>query len=100
MVQLLLPLFPADATMISSHLGVQLKGDTVFYFNGPMPVFQHSKDDYESFRLFTSQCIVNGNCSQMEIVRCFGVSKISVKRWVKKFHENNRLEVYFTKKKR
>ncbi|NCU31566.1 MAG: helix-turn-helix domain-containing protein [Candidatus Moranbacteria bacterium] len=29
--------------------------------------------------------VVNGNATQTEIVRAFGVSSISVKRWVKKY---------------
>ena len=99
MVQILLPLFPVDATLINRYLAVQRKEDTVFYFNGAMPIFQHSKDDYNSFRLITSQFVVNGNCKQMDIVRCFGVSVISVKRWVKKYQENKKLEVYFKKKR-
>lgn len=86
-LQILLPFFPAGATIINKNLGVQKKGEIVYYFNGPMPIFQHPISDYSSFRLITSQMVVNGNCKQMEIVRCFGVSKISVKRWVKKYRE-------------
>lgn len=98
MLQTQLPFFPEDATIINRFLGVQKKGDTVFYFNGMMPIFQHNEKDYDSFRLITSQFVVNGNCTQMEIVRCFGVSTISVKRWVKKYRDNKKLEVYFKKK--
>lgn len=100
MPQTQFPFFPEEATLINMHLGFQKKEDTVFYFNGGMPIFQHSKDDHDSFRLITSQFIVNGNCKQMDIVRSFGVSKISVKRWVKKYRESNSLSVYFPKKKR
>ena len=99
MIQTQLPLFPTDATLINMLLGVQIKEDTVYYFNGQMPIFQHPKDDYESFRLITSQFIVNGNCTQMDIVRCFGVSKISVKRWVKKYKEGKRLRDFILKKR-
>lgn len=98
MLQTQLPLFPADATLINMHLGIQKKDDIVYYFNGQMPIFQHHKDDYDSFRLITSQFVVNGNCKQMDIVRCFGVSKISVKRWVKKYKEEKRLRDFIKKK--
>ena len=52
-----------------------------------MPLFQHPEKDIKSFRLYTSQLVVNGNAKQSEIARAFGVSPISVKRWVKKFRE-------------
>ena len=97
-LQILLPLFPEEATIINMYLGVQKKENTVFYFNGAMLIFQHSEDDYDSFRLITSQFIVNGNCKQMDIVRCFGVSKISVKRWVKKYREEKHLRDFIKKK--
>ena len=98
MIQTLLPLFPEDATLINRHLGVKKKENTVYYFNGQMPIFSHHKDDYESFRLITSQLVVNGNCKQMDIVRCFGVSPISVKRWVKKHREGKHLSDFVKKK--
>lgn len=59
-----------------------------------MPVFQHPEEDYASFRLFTSQLVVNGNAKQAEIVRAFNVSPSSVKRWVKK-HREKGSEVFF-----
>ncbi len=99
MIQTQFPYFPEDATLINQHLGVQKKEYTVYYFNGVMPIFSHYKDDYDSFRLITSQFIVNGNCKQMEIVRCFGVSKISVKRWVKKYRAEKHLRDFISKKK-
>lgn len=87
MPQARLPLFPAEITLINEHIGFQKKDGVVWYFNGMMPIFQHSETDYRSFHLFTSQLVVNGNCSQVEIVRAFNVSTISVKRWVKRFRE-------------
>ncbi len=98
MPQILLPFFPEGATLINRYLGVQKKGDTVFYFNGMMPIFQHAENDYESFRQITTQFVVNGNCKQMDIVRCFKVSKISVKRWVKQYGKKGNPS-FFKKKK-
>ena len=97
MPQILLPFFPEEATLINRYLGVQRKDNTVFYFNGMMPIFQHDKTDYDSFRLFTTQLVVNGNCKQMDIVRCFGVSKISVKRWVKQYSKKG-ISSFYKKK--
>ena len=87
MPQTHLPLFTEDITLINSFIGFQKKNGIVYYFNGPMPVFQHPEGDIKSFRLFTSQLVVNGNAKQVEIVKAFGVSKISVTRWVKCYRE-------------
>ena len=39
------------------------------------------------FRYITSSLITNGECKQVDIIRTFGVSKISVKRWAKIYRE-------------
>ena len=88
MPQTRLPFFPEEIELINNYIGVRKENETVYYFNGAMPVFHHSEKDYASFRLFTTQLVVNGNATQAEIVRCFGVSPSSVKRWVKKYREN------------
>ncbi len=87
MPQMLLPLFPTESTSINSLLGFCLKDEFVYYFNGMMPIFSHHVSDLKSFRLITAQLVVNGVASQSEIVRAFGVSKISVKRYVKLYRE-------------
>lgn len=98
-LQLLLPLFPVEATLINNLVGVQMKDGTVYYFNGSMPIFMHNQSDIDSFRYITSQLIVNGNCKPKEIVNCFGVSDISVKRWVKRYRESKELSSFVSKKK-
>ena len=87
MPQARLPFFPEEIELINTYIGVQKKNGIVYYFNGMMPVFQHPEEDLSSFRLFTSQLVVNGNARQVEIVRAFDISPISMKRWVKKYRE-------------
>jgi transposase len=87
MPQMLLPLFPADATPINELLGFCKKDDIVYYFNGQMPIFSHHESDHKSFRLITSQLVVNGVATQAEIIGAFKVSKISVKRYVKRYRK-------------
>ncbi len=96
---MLLPLFPAEATMINSLVAVQKKEQTVYYFNGSMPIFKHIESDIDSFRYITSQLIINGVCKHKEIVNCFGVSDISVKRWVKRYKGSKELGDFVSKKK-
>lgn len=97
MPQTRLPIFPEDIELINNYIGFQEKEGVVYYFNGSMPVFQHNKKDYASFRLFTTQLVVNGNVKQVEIVKAFGVSPSSVKRWARKYRENGS-EVFFYRK--
>lgn len=87
MPQELLPLFPPDITMINSMIGFAKRDNRVYYFHGVAPVFSHPESDKASFRLFTSQLVENGNATQAEIVRAFGISSISMKRYVKKLRE-------------
>ncbi len=53
--------FSENIELINNHIGFQKINGIVYYFNGAMPVFQHPEKDYASFRLFTSQFVVNGN---------------------------------------
>lgn len=98
-LQVLLPLFPAEATMINNLVGVQKNEQTVYYFNGSMPIFKHTESDIDGFRYITSQLIINGVCKPREIIECFGVSAISVKRWVKRYKESKELGDFVSKKK-
>jgi transposase len=99
MPQLQLPTFPAGATEITRELAVQKQDGTVFYLYGHLPVFQHDERDLKSFRMFTSQLIVNGTAKQKEIVRTFGVPLITVKRSVKLYRERG-VEGFFQTKSR
>lgn len=98
-LQIFLPLFPLESTYINSRLAVETREGTVYYFNGSMPIFMHSESDIDSFRFITSQLIMNGNCKQVDIVNCFGVSPISVKRWVKRYKASEELSDFVSKKK-
>ena len=85
MPQCQLPLFPAGATQITPEIAFHYKQEDgkVYYFNGHLPVFIHDKNDLATFRFFTSQLIVNGNATQAQISRAFGVPLVTVKRYVK-----------------
>lgn len=83
MPQTLLPMFPSDVTEINEAVSFAKREGTVFYFSGMMPVYSHAESDRASFRMYTSQLVINGNCTQAEIVRAFGISAISMKRYVK-----------------
>lgn len=87
MPQVQLPLFPAGTTLITPELAVARRENQVVYFNGHLPVFTHETTDLASFRLFTTQLIVNGTASQGDIVRAFGVPMTTVKRCCKRYRQ-------------
>lgn len=84
MPQTLLPIFPAEATPINELISFCKRDGAVYYFHGCLPVFTHGEKDLKSFRMYTSQLVVNGTCTQAELVRALGISSISMKRHVKK----------------
>ena len=96
MPQMLLPFFPDEIKLINSLLGFVKKDNYIYYFNGQMPIFHHAEDDLQSFKMFVSQLYICGNASQSEIVRAFGISQSSIKRWVKKY-KNNGASSFFIK---
>ena len=87
MPQLQLPVFPAGAAEINRVIGVQRVEGVVWYIHGHLPVFHHQEQDVRSFRMFTSQMIVNGTVKPKEIAAAFGVPMVTVKRYVKVYRE-------------
>ena len=85
MPQIQLPVFPAGSKEINSELAFECRDNQVTYFNGHLPVFTHGVDDLATFRLFTTQLIVNGSATQSEIVKAFGVPLTTVKRYTGKY---------------
>jgi len=85
MPQMILPLIPEGVTEISEVVCVSRSGPEWVYFIGVHPVFQHAASDRNSFRMITAQLCCQGQCTQAEIVRAFGVSKKFVMRNVEKY---------------
>ncbi|RJP27586.1 MAG: helix-turn-helix domain-containing protein [Candidatus Omnitrophota bacterium] len=95
MPQELLPQFSVvEDGEITDLLSFQKREGMIYYFHGSFPVFCHAEKDRKSFRMFTSQLVVNGNCRQVDIIPAFGVSAISVKRAVKKYREGGTAAFY------
>jgi len=87
MPQVQLPIFPHGVTHITSEIAFECREGKVTYFNGHLPVFIHDCEDLAAFRLFSSQLTINGNASQSQISRAFGVPLVTVKRYVKLYRE-------------
>lgn len=87
MPEVQLPIFPAGSVEINRDLACRTEGDQVIYYNGHLPVFTHARSDLASFRLFTSQLIVQGSATQGHIGKAFGVPLVAIKRATKVFRE-------------
>ena len=87
MVQRQLPMFPEGSIPVTHDLAVEKRDGRVTYFYGTLPVFTHDENDDASFQMITAQFYTNGYVKQMDIVRAFGVTPISVKRAVKRYQE-------------
>ncbi|TVQ80541.1 MAG: hypothetical protein EA358_01760 [Flavobacteriales bacterium] len=85
MGQLLLPLFPADTTMITPVLGVENRDGVVYYLLSGMPIYSHKEGDMVKFRFITSHMILHGLCKNRDIVKTFHVSDTSVQRYKKNY---------------
>ena len=94
MPQIQMPVFPPGVTHITHELAFEKRDGRVTYFNGSMPVFAHDAADITTFRMITSQFCVNGNTKQVEIVKAFGVTAISVKRSVATYRESGAAGFY------
>jgi len=95
-----LPIFPQELTLINLNVGFEKREGIIYYFHGHLPIFHHDEKDLKSFRLITSQIVDSGVAKQMEIVRAFGVSVISVKRYVKIFREKGSAGFFAQRKKK
>lgn len=101
MPQEFLPNFSAtEEGYITDLLSYGIHDGSVYYFHGGCPIFNHPEGDRDSFRMITSQFVVNGQCKQVDIMRAFGVSEISVKRSVKKYREGGVKAFFQTPRRR
>lgn len=100
MPQMMLPIFPDDVVDLNATLAVRKNKGQITYFNGMMPVFTHDEEDIQSFQMITSQFCCSGVVKQVDIVRAFGVSDLSVMRGVKRYRELGPAGFYAPKKTR
>ena len=87
MIQQILPLIPHGASSLNKNLSIIRENGNIRYFYCGVPIAVHDENDSSSFKREICQLITNGICRNIEVVRVFGVSKTSVKRWLKMFRE-------------
>src|SRR6266542_5930191 len=100
MPQVQLPIFPAGSVEINRDLACRCEGDQVIYYHGHLPVFTHARNDLASFRLFTSQLIVQGSATQGHVAKAFGVPLIAIKRSTQLYRERGAAGFFVPKARR
>jgi transposase len=100
MPQVQLPIFPEGITHINSELAFECREGRVYYFNGYLPVFMHDHNDLATFRMFSSQLVINGSSTQAEIAQAFGVPLVTVKRYCKLYRERGARAFFVPPKRR
>ena len=95
-----LPIFATGLTLVNNQIGFEKRNGSVYYFHGHLPLFQHDEGDAASFRLITSQIVNSGTAKQVEIAKAFGVSAISIKRYVKILREKGPAGFFEEKRRR
>lgn len=86
-MQLLLPLFPKGATMISESVGIFNDDGIVQYIHGGLPIYAHKESDLNHFKYIISNLIEQGICRKTDIAKCFGVTPDFVYAAHKKFKQ-------------
>ena len=66
MPQLMLPMVPPGATIISDLASVVRERGRWVYFIGMHPVYSHEAGDQRMFKIVTSQLIESGTCRHRE----------------------------------
>ncbi len=100
MPQVQLPIFPAGSVEINRDLACRTEEERVVYYNGHLPVFTHAKNDLASFRLFTSQLIIQGSATQGDIAKAFGVPLVAIKRATKLYRQRGSAGFFVPKRRR
>ncbi len=98
-MQVILPLIPEGASIISDILCVWREEKKWTYFLGSHPIYSHDAHDLKMFRFISAQLIAANACRQIDIINTFGVSKSSVIRSQKKLAEGG-IDAFFKSQKR
>ena len=87
MPQVQLPIFPQGTSHINPELAFKREAEQIVYYNGHLPVFTHAASDLASFRVFTTQLLINSTASYGQIAKAFGVPQRTLKRYTRRFRD-------------
>lgn len=100
MKEVILPLIPEGATTINGLVTVCRDDEYWTYFHGAFPIYKHSGDDLQSFRLTIARMVDSGVCRQCHIIKAFKISKNCAIRAVRQLRERGPESFYQARKTR
>lgn len=86
-MQQILPLIPSGATKVNEKLSCVLECGHMRYFLYMIEIGFHRDDDRSSFKHKICELILSGVCRNVEVIRAFGISPTSLKRWLRDYSE-------------
>ena len=98
LMQTILPIIPADSTIINNTLTVTKKKGEWTYHLSLWPMYNHKEEDQRSFRLVCALLLNAGICRQCELVKTFGIQRRRLNRAQKQLRKNG-ISSFFRKSK-
>jgi hypothetical protein len=86
-MQMSLPLFTSEVTLINSNVGFQDIDGIVYYYLNGLPIYSHLEGDLQAFRFFISNLIARGLCKKTQIRAAFHLSIDFVNRSCKTYEK-------------
>jgi len=78
---------------INNRISVVNKDDTIFWFQGSIPVFRHHVNDESLFRSFCCQLINLGNATSADISRALNINHEKLSRWARLEKTSNNSDI-------
>jgi len=93
-MQLQLPIFPENTTLINSSVGFYKSKDFIYYLHNGSPIFCHHVDNINNYRYILGNLVQSKLCNAGEISKALGIKCRNVERYAKKLRENG-MESFF-----
>lgn len=95
-MQMQLPIFPADTRLVNATLGIRCEDDMVYYLHNGSPIFCHAQSNINHYRFICGNLVASNLCRASELADTLGVNRRAIERYAKK-HRENGTDVYFNK---
>lgn len=86
-MQLQLPIFPAQTKLINAIIGFYKKDDFIYYLNNGLPIYCHSLEDRNAYRFILATLVENHLCTSSELSRALAIPARTVQRYAKDLRE-------------
>jgi len=95
-MQMQLPIFPADTKSVNATLGIRCEDDIVYYLHNGSPIFCHAQSNINHYRFICGNLVASNLCRASELADTLGVNRRAIERYAKK-HREKGADAYFNK---